>query len=219
MRTQREIFADNLQALLNSRDVSQKVLAEHLGVSETSVSYWSRGEKYPRIDKIQKIADYFNITMRDLMEDKNKSSIDDTSLDHPPNLIEISPATIKIPILGKIACGDPITAEENLIGYRYESPENLPSGKLIYLKTKGDSMEPTIPNGAYVLIREQPEVENGEIAAVLVNGDTEATLKRVKKQGDTVFLMPDNPKHEPYVISAENPARIIGKAIRYTQDL
>ncbi|UUV27565.1 MULTISPECIES: LexA family transcriptional regulator [Lysinibacillus] len=215
LRTQREIFADNLQALLNSRDVSQKVLAEHLGVSETSVSYWSRGEKYPRIDKIQKIADYFNITMRDLMDDKRKVN----TLDRPTNLIEISPATIKIPILGKIACGDPITAEENLLGYRYESPDNLPSGKLIYLQAKGDSMEPTIPNGSYVLIREQPEVENGEIAAVLVNGDTEATLKRVKRQGETVFLMPDNPKHEPYVISPDNPARIIGKAIRFTQDL
>ncbi len=79
--------------------------------------------------------------------------------------------------MGKIACGDPITADENLTGYRYESPDNLPSGNLFYLQAKGDSMEPTIPNGSYVLIREQPEVENGEIAAVLVNGDTEALLK------------------------------------------
>lgn len=221
MRTQREIFAENLQSLLNSRDVSQKVLAEHLGVSETSVSYWTRGEKYPRIDKIQKIADYFNITMRDLMDDKSKtsSSTDKTTSDRPHNLIDLSPITVRIPVLGKIACGDPITAEENLIGYRYESPDLLPSGKLIFLQAKGDSMEPTIPNGSYVLIREQPDVENGEIAAVLVNGDTEATLKRVKKQGDAVFLMPDNPRHEPYVITANNPARIIGKAIRFTQDL
>jgi len=106
--------------------------------------------------------------------------------------------------LGKIACGDPITADENLTGYRYESPDNLPSGNLFYLQAKGDSMEPTIPNGSYVLIREQPEVENGEIAAVLVNGDTEATLKRVKRQAETVFLMPDNPRHEKHINYTES---------------
>ncbi|OXS74168.1 hypothetical protein B1B04_10585 [Lysinibacillus sp. KCTC 33748] len=72
-----------------------------------------------------------------------------------------------------------------------------------------------IPNGSKVLIREQSEVEYGEIAAVLVNGDTEATLKRVKKQGNTILLMPDNPKHEPYIVDKNNPAKIIGKAISF----
>lgn len=80
-------------------------------------------------------------------------------------------------------------------------------------------MEPTIPDGSFVLIREQPEVEYGEIAAVLVNGNEEATLKRIRKQGDTVILMPDNPSHEPFIVTEDNPAKIIGKAIRFTQDL
>ena len=61
-------------------------------------------------------------------------------------------------------------------------------------------------------------MENGEIAAVLVNGDTEATLKRVKKQGNVVILMPDNPSYEPIIITSNVPARIIGKAIRFTRD-
>lgn len=80
-------------------------------------------------------------------------------------------------------------------------------------------MEPTIPDGSHVLIREQSEVEYGEIAAVLVNGDTEVTLKKYTRQGDTVLLMPINSAHEPIIITEDNPARIIGKAIRYTQDL
>lgn len=187
-------------------------VAERLGKTEATIQRYESGNiKNLKNDTIEDLASVLNVSPAYLMGwDTNFI---------PTNIISLSPTTVKIPILGKIACGDPITAEENLIGYRYESPDLLPSGKLIFLQAKGDSMEPTIPNGSYVLIREQPDVENGEIAAVLVNGDTEATLKRVKKQGDTVFLMPENPRHEPYVITSDNPARILGKAIRFTQDL
>lgn len=207
MKSQREILGGNLQRLIDSRGIGQRDIAEHLGVSDAAVSQWLAGEKYPRIDKIQKLADYFRVPKSELIEEK------------PNNLIPLLPATVQVPILGTIACGDPIYAEENFIGYRTESPETLPTGNLFYLEARGQSMEPTIPNGSFVLIREQPDVEYGEIAAVLVNGDMEATLKRVKRQGTVVMLMPDNPSHEPYVITEDNPARIIGKAIRYTQDL
>ncbi|MDT3394570.1 MAG: S24 family peptidase, partial [Bacillota bacterium] len=128
-------------------------------------------------------------------------------------------STISIPILGEIACGNPITAVENISGYVEEPSDNLPSGTLFYLKAKGHSMEPTIPDNSNVLIREQPNVEDGEIAAVLVNGDTEATLKRVKHQGNLVILMPDNQAYNPFIVTPDNPARVLGKAIRYTTDL
>ena len=74
-------------------------------------------------------------------------------------------------------------------------------------------MEPKIPDGSDVLIRLQDDVEDGEIAAVLVNGDTEATLKRVKKQGDIVMLVAENSAYSPYIITKDNSARIIGKAM------
>lgn len=80
-------------------------------------------------------------------------------------------------------------------------------------------MEPTIPDGAYVLIREQSDVENGEIAAVLLNTDTEATLKRIRKQNGNIILTPDNSQHEPIFINENNPVKVIGKAIRFTVDL
>ena len=80
-------------------------------------------------------------------------------------------------------------------------------------------MEPTIPNGSYVLIRHQLSVEDGEIAAVLVNGDEEATLKRVKRQGDMIMLIPDNSKYPPFIVNKDNPARIIGKAVKISIDL
>lgn len=126
---------------------------------------------------------------------------------------------VKIPILGIIKCGDPILAEENTIGYREELDDNIPKGKLFYLKTKGDSMVPTVPVGSYVLIRVQDDVENGEIAAVLLNYDTEATLKRVKRQGNLILLSADNKNYDPYVVDEDNPIKIIGKAVKISIDL
>lgn len=185
-------------------------VAEKLGKTEATIQRYESGNiKNLKNDIIEQLANILNVTPSFLM------GWDEVAT----NVIEVSPAIVEIPVLGPIACGDPILIEENYKSFRYESPDNLPSGKLFYLEAKGNSMEPTIPNGSYVLIREQPAVEYGEIAAVLVNGDTEATLKRVKHQGDTVILMPDNPDHKPYIITKDNPARVIGKAIRYTQDL
>lgn len=197
------VFSINLKQQLDKRGLNQTDMARDLSLPETTVSNWMKASTYPRPDKIQLMANYFNIRRSDLTEEQ------------PTNLIEIQPNFMKIPILGTIACGEPILAEQNVEGYMYEFSELLPAGNIFALVAKGDSMEPTIPNGSKVLIREQSEVEYGEIAAVLVNGDTEATLKRVKKQGNTILLMPDNPKHEPYIVDQNNPAKIIGKAISF----
>lgn len=137
----------------------------------------------------------------------------------PSNIIEISQRTVRIPVLGEIACGEPILVEENYEDYRTVLDENLPTGDLVYLQAKGDSMHPTISDGSMVLIRIQEEVENGEIAAVTFNLNAHATLKRVKKQGGLIILMPDNNSHEPIIVTSDNPVRIIGKAIRLEQEL
>ncbi|MGE7093515.1 LexA family protein [Lysinibacillus sp. NPDC048646] len=197
------VFSKNLKTQLDKRGLNQTDMARDLNIPETTVSNWMKASTYPRPDKLQLMADYFNIKRSDLTEEQ------------PTNLVEIQPNFAKIPILGIIACGDPILAEQNVEGYMYEFSDLLPAGNIFALVAKGDSMEPTIPDGSKVLIREQSEVEYGEIAAVLVNGDTEATLKRVKKQGDTILLMPDNPKHEPYIVNENNPAKIIGKAVSF----
>jgi repressor LexA len=204
---QREVLAENIKNLLKSKGISQTDMARDLNIAETTVSSWLNAKRYPGLRNLQRMADYFNVHRSDLTEEK------------PTNLYEVTPQTIRVPLIGVISCGDPIIAEENIVGYRHESPDTLPSGKLFYLTADGDSMEPTIPNGSQVLIREQSQVENGEIAAILLEGDTEATLKRVKKQGDVIMLVPDNAKHDPIVVSEDNPARVIGKAVRFTQDL
>lgn len=203
----KDIMSKNLKYYIERSGKNQTDIARELGIPEMTMSNWVKAKTYPRADKIQLLADYFGIYRSDLTEERIS------------NLFSISTKTIKVPILGTIACGNPIYAEENFRGYKEEIADIVPSGNVFYLEAKGDSMEPTIPNGAFVMIREQPDVEYGQIAAVLVNGDTEATLKRVKRQGEIVMLVPDNPAHEPYIITKDNPARIIGRAIKYTQEL
>lgn len=209
------MFAKNLKYLRAKRGIEQIELARMLGKkSGSSISSWESGTYTPKIGTLAKIADIFNVDLDDLM------NIDLSDASTPTNLIPISRASIvSIPILGTIKCGQPILAEENITSYREELSDRLPSGNLFYLKSQGDSMVPTIPEGSLVLIREQPTVEYGEVAAVLVNGDTEATLKRVKKQGDIVMLIADNPDYPPYVITKDNPARIIGKAVLVSTEL
>lgn len=209
------MFAKNLKYLRAKRGIEQIELARMLGKkSGSSISSWESGTYTPKIGTLAKIADIFNVDLDDLM------NIDLSDTSTPTNLIPISRASIvSIPILGTIKCGQPILAEENITGYREELSDRLPSGNLFYLRSQGDSMLPTIPEGSLVLIREQPTVEYGEVAAVLVNGDTEATLKRVKKQGDIVMLIADNPDYPPYVITKDNPARIIGKAVLVSTEL
>lgn len=164
------------------------------------------------MDEIPALAKALNLEPIDLL-------VDDEELKKVNNISLVTSKMVKIPILGEIACGEPIFVNENFAGYTYEFTDNLPSGNIFSLVSKGDSMEPTIPDGAHVLVREQPDVENGEIAAVLVNGETEATLKRIRKQNGNVILVSDNIKYAPILITAENPARIIGKAIRVAKNL
>ena len=156
-------LANNIRYYRKLNKLTQADLANKLDVAPTAISAWEVGRNKPLMDKIEQMSTLFNVKKSDLLGDE---------IDTPTNLVPISRASIvSIPILGTIKCGQPILAEENITGYREELSDRLPSGNLFYLKSQGDSMVPTIPEGSLVLIREQPTVEYGEVAAVLVNGD------------------------------------------------
>lgn len=195
-------FKDVVKYLRKKNNITQRELARALDIGETTVSSWERGANFPTMDRVTMLADYFNVSIS-------------TFFENAPNFQE----TASIPVLGSIACGEPITAEENVNEYRETLKSSIPSGNLFYLKAQGDSMSPKIPDGSYVLVREQSDVENGEIGAVLLNGDEEATLKRVRKLGDSVLLESINEDYAPYLITDDNPARIIGKAVKLEVDL
>lgn len=215
-------IASQIKKLRNGRGWTQPQLADKLSVSKQTISNWETGIKVPRMGSLQKLADLFNVKIGEIT---NASIEDDDAsiLNKPSNVIyplSDSLQRVKIPIIGEIACGDPITAEENIEGYTEETFEKpIPSGTLFALRCKGHSMEPTIHDGSLVTIREQPTVEDGEIAAVLVDGDNEATLKRVKHQGDLIMLMPDNKEYDPIILDKNNPGRIVGKAVHVSWNI
>ncbi|GKS80695.1 LexA family transcriptional regulator [Ligilactobacillus pabuli] len=188
------------------RNWTQTDLAKQLGIGKSAIANYEAGTRQPKQDVLFSLSKVFHVSINEFFP-------------YPDNVKPITTGIRRIPVLGAIACGDPITADENIEGYRETIADLLPSGTVFYLKAKGQSMEPTIPNGSYVLIREQPTVEDGEIAAVLVDNDNEATLKRIKHQGDIVMLMPDNHEYDPIILSDDYTGRIIGKAMRFVADL
>ena len=135
--------------------------------------------------------------------------------DLPANVFPIQ--TKKVPLLGTIAAGVPIYAGENFDGYR-ECTKDIDAD--FCLKIQGDSMiGARINDGDIVFIRKQPDVDNGEIAAVLI--EDEATLKRVYKEKDSLILQAENPKYAPIVYTAESyiECRIMGKAVAFQSDI
>lgn len=143
------------------------------------------------------------------IDDRNRIDIDLTSI---PNIEPLSKMK-KVPLLGTIACGEPILAEENIEDY-INMPEYAKG--TFALRCKGDSMiNARIFDGDIVYIREQPDVENGEIAAVLI--DNEATLKRVYKYENRIELRPENPTFKVLNYENEelNSIRILGKAVGF----
>ena len=135
--------------------------------------------------------------------------------DLPANVFPIQ--TKKVPLLGTIAAGVPIYADENFDGYR-ECTNDIDAD--FCLKIQGDSMiGARINDGDIVFIKKQPDVDNGEIAAVLI--EDEATLKRVYKEKDSLILQAENPKYAPIVYTAESyvECRILGKAVAFQSDI
>ena len=148
----------------------------------------------------------------DILKSYVNGTFDDLELYQLNNIIPI-PSTKKVPLLGTIACGEPILATENIEMY-IKVDESIPAD--FALKCKGDSMiNARIFDGDIVYIRQQPDVEDGEIAAVLI-GD-EATLKRVHKYPNKIVLSACNPMYDDYVYTNEqlNEIRILGKAVAF----
>lgn len=202
-----------IRKLRKERGYTQAHLAELLGTRPTTVASWEQGRNKPLMDKVQKMAIIFNVPISEIVGSEEPEP--HSNIIYPKGLKRVT-----VPVIGEIACGDPITAEENIDGYTEVIFDGeIPSGNLFALRCKGQSMEPTIPDGSMVIIKSQPMVEDGEIAAVLVDNDNEATLKRIKHQGDLIMLMPDNQEYDPIILDKNHPGRIVGKAIRYTASL
>ena len=199
-------FRDMLVYLRKRNGYSQQELAQLIGVSRSAIGMYEAGEREPSFEVLEALADTFNVNMDTLL---GKPSIT-----LPLNMTQLQHMG-KVPLIGEIACGTPILAEENITDY-VDLPGHIRADYA--LTCKGDSMvNAGIRDGDVVYIRQQCVVDNGQIAAVLV-GDEEATLKRFYRLGDTVTLNAENPAFAPLVFVGEEVSRvhIIGLAIAYT---
>ena len=190
--------------------LSAERIADILNISPATVYRYENGdiEKVPG-DRLAPIAAALNTTPAYLMGWEDSSQ-------QVENMIPF-PSMEKLPLIGAIACGAPILAEEHIEDY-VDMPAHIRAD--FALLCKGDSMiNARIFDGDVVYIRQQNTVENGEIAAVLIN--SEATLKRVRIFEDHISLEPENPQYRPLVLWGEdmNTVRILGKAVAFTSDI
>lgn len=186
-------------------------IGKEIGVAKATVQRWESGEiKDMRRDKLVALARALETTPAYLMGWEEAPEQGRA----PVQYLDPLPKMRKIPLIGTIACGEPLLAVENIEG-EVDVPEHIRAD--FALRCKGDSMiNARIFNGDIVYIRQQPTVENGQIAAVLI-GD-EATLKRVRLFDDHISLEPENPMYRPIVYWNGDMAsiRILGLAVAFT---
>ncbi len=193
-------FKENLRLLRKQNSVSQNEIADFLGYkSFTTVQKWEDGTSMPNASTISKIADFFDITINDLL------NVDLRKINS--NLI---------PVIGTIRGGTPLFADQNIVDYERVEYEESNDGEYFYLDVIGDSMKNIrILDGDRVYIRKQSTLNNGEVGVILI--DDEATLKRVFFEEDKLILKSENELYEPMIYNVKDVSdkniKIIGKLI------
>lgn len=205
-------FGSKLKELRKDAGLTQEDLIKTINerynrsISKSMISKWENDKEEPqRFSDVSSLADFFKVKsdyLIGLVEDKYGEDVNYK----------------KVPIIGIIACGVPIYAQEDIQGYEYVDPN---SNIDFCLKAKGDSMiGARIFNGDTVYIHRQPDVENGEIAAIQIDGE-EATLKRVYKIDGNIILRPENPKYKDMIFSKKDKKNIciLGKAVYFKSEV
>lgn len=210
MKPKNLITAERLKDCRTKSGRTLEQIGELVGAHKTTVMRWEKGEtERISLPTIQKLAQLYNVNPAWLMG----ASVPIREIGDIPEGFMPLPKMKKVPLLGTIACGEPILATENIEMY-IRVDESIPAD--FALKCKGDSMiNARIFDGDIVYIRQQPDVEDGEIAAVLI-GD-EATLKKVHKYPNKIVLSACNPMYDDYIYTNEqlNEIRILGKAVAF----
>ena len=204
-------IASRIREYREREDLTLAEMAQRTGVPAQTLNRYELGKRAPKIDVAVQIAERLGVNPLWLQ------GYDVPVLTGVPDGFDPVPETYTVPRVGAIACGTPILAEQNIESYD-AVPNRIRCD--FTLVCKGDSMVGAgIEDGDVVYIRQQPEVENNEIAAVMIDG--EATLKYFKRVGDMVLLSPANREYEPIIVSGENlgKVKIVGKAVGFTRFL
>lgn len=198
-------LSSRIKQLREERGLTQIELAKILKISNTTLSQYETGARVPSDDIKAALADYFSVSLDFLFGRTNQRT----------KSVE-SPKGVRIPVLGDVAAGLPIEAVENIVDYEEIDQAMAASGEHFGLRLKDDSMEPRMKDGDVVIVRKQEDVKSGDVAVVLVNGDS-ATVKRIKKGPSGITLIPNNPVYDPMFYSSDEieqlPVRILGKVV------
>lgn len=202
-------FATNLKEIMREKNMRQIDVANKSGISKGRVSRWMSGENIPYGESLAKLAEALGVSVDRLLgktDPIERFIKGDTTedIELPFNLETL------VPVLGTVAAGVPITAQEDVVG---EIPVLDKQGDFFALKVKGDSMSPRIMNGDTVLVNPSGEVEDGDVVIAMING--EATCKVLKRSHGNVMLVPFNPIFEPIVFpyDAGDQFEILGKVV------
>ena len=190
-------FAARLKEGLSLRGMTQAELSRRANLDKSSISRYLKNEYKGNQDAVYKISQALNVSEAWLMgydvpmEPQGQSAPAKPTI--PPGFLPM-PEMAQVPLVGRIACGTPVTAEQNV-----EQIVSIPAAwrATFTLMCKGDSMAPRIQDGDLVAVRSQPEVENGEIAAVRIG--EEATLKHVYVYSNYIELRPENPEYNSII--------------------
>ncbi|MBR2028076.1 MAG: helix-turn-helix domain-containing protein [Oscillospiraceae bacterium] len=160
-------------------------IGKYVGVSKATVQRWETGSiSNMRRDRIKKLSEILKVSPEMLLAEEAATAEE-----------YAESATVKIPVIGTVAAGLPVAAQEDITGWEEVPREWVKNDTLFALKLKGDSMEPRMAAGDIVIVKQQSDVDSGEIAIVMVDG--EATCKKVVKHSDGLVLISNNSKYEP----------------------
>lgn len=196
---------DRLKEIRIKQGISQQKLADFLGVDRTTIGKYELKNVTPNTDVLKKMASFLNTTEIYLM------GFEESSQKKAPI------QGVKIPVLGRVVAGVPIEATTEILDYEEIHPDLACTGDFFALQIKGDSMEPRICEGDVVIVKKQNDVENGNVAIVLING-CEATVKKIKKTENGIMLIGYNAAvYEPHFYTNEEiqklPVVILGKVV------
>lgn len=200
MKTNREVV-ELVKKLTEEQNMSMSELSRRVGIAKSAISRYFNGTRELPLNKIGDFASVLHTTPDYLL-----------GIEYEPQ----TPQGLKIPVLGTVAAGIPISAVEDILDYE-EVPQSWENqGEFFALKIKGDSMEPKIDDGDVVIVRQQSDANSGDTVIALVNGD-DATCKKLQKTENGIMLVSTNPNYLPMFFTNEEivtkPVVILGKVV------
>jgi len=210
----KESMAQNIKKFMAKKNISRMELCKALGFNYSTLADWLHARKYPRIDKIEMMANYFGVSKADLVEqDSDLQTKRITTMD-----------VVKIPLLGRVVAGDPQEAIQEADEFLYiPAMGHKRSEDYFALRVCGESMEPNLLDGDIAIVHIQPEIDSGQIAVVLIDNQ-DSTVKRVFISQDGITLVADNPAvFQPRFFSNDDcltmPIRILGRVISIQREM